>query len=307
MVKAAKKHKAAFAPINISQDLRERLPAWNHPGVEDVISRNPQAKCLAENHKSTKVKDLLRIRERLQGSYNRGPHQPDYTCLCEDCSNDKDNGCINPQRCALEAQKRLQAITPKLHPLRPPNQDNLTGSRSRNNSNLRTTDTENNESNDEENPGVTFNPSVTIKTDLTDCFRIFVNPSKIMNVPASRRLPPRGIIIPEEDITVYTDGSCLNNGKENAQCGSGIWFEEGSEHNCAIKIPGPDQSNQIGEIAAVIKALEKVPNFVPLTIKTDSKYVMNGLTKHLSNWEDQGWINIENRQWFKRAAYLLRK
>ena len=25
------------------------------------------------------------------------------------------------------------------------------------------------------------------------------------------------------------------------------------------------------------------------------------------NWEDHSWINIENSQWFKRAAYLLRR
>jgi len=78
-------------------------------------------------------------------------------------------------------------------------------------------------------------------------------------------------------------------------------------HNTAIKVPGPNQLNQIGEIVAVVKALEKAPTCVPLVIKTDSKYVINGLTMNLTHWEDKGWIEIKNREWFKRATYLLRK
>ncbi|KAH8992432.1 ribonuclease H-like protein [Lactarius akahatsu] len=127
-----------------------------------------------------------------------------------------------------------------------------------------------------------------------------------MNIPATRQ-HPRGITIPEEEITVYTDGSCFNNGKENARCGSGIWIEEGNDQNHALRIPGPDQSNQVGELAAIVVALEKLPNFIKLRIKTDSKYVIDGLTTHLRNWENRGWIGIRNRKWFQKVAYLLRR
>ena len=148
---------------------------------------------------------------------------------------------------------------------------------------------------------------MTEKTDLSDCFRIFVDHSKIKDIPAIRQPRRTGITILDEEIIVYTDGSCLNNGKLNAKSGSGIWLEEGSQQNQAIRILGPNQSNQIGEIAAVIVALEKLPNYIPLTIKTDSRYVIDGLTTHLKNWEDRGWIGIKNKEWFKRAAYLLRR
>ena len=191
MIKAAKKHKAMFAPINLSQELREKLPAWRHLGEEKVAPRNQQARCLAKNHNSERVKDLLKITERLQNEYNRGLHKLDYTCQCEDCTNDKANGCENPQCCALEAKKRIQRITPKLHPLRPPNSDNLTGPRTNNQGNRREEPTDEDESDDEENPGITFDPSVTIKTDLTDCFRIFVDPNRVTNEPAMRQPPPQ--------------------------------------------------------------------------------------------------------------------
>ena len=105
---------------------------------------------------------------------------------------------------------------------------------------------------------------------------------------------------------VYTDGSCINNGKADAVCGSGIWVERNHPLNNAIRVPGPYQSNQVGEIAAVVKAAETLPNYCKLTIVTDSMYVINGLTKHLKTWEDNGWIEVENADLFKRAAYLLK-
>ena len=110
-----------------------------------------------------------------------------------------------------------------------------------------------------------------------------------------------------EELTVYTNGSCINNGVQNAKCGGGIWLEGGSQHNRKISVPGPNQSNQVGEIVAIVVALERMPNYTPLTIKSDSRYAIDGLTKHLKRWEDQGWIGIKNREWFKRAAYLLRR
>jgi len=54
-------------------------------------------------------------------------------------------------------------------------------------------------------------------------------------------------------------------------------------------------------------AAEKVPQYQPMIIVTDSKYVINGLTTHLTEWEDKGWIEVKNAIFFKRAAYLLRK
>ena len=44
-----------------------------------------------------------------------------------------------------------------------------------------------------------------------------------------------------------------------------------------------------------------------MKIISDSQYAINGLTTHLPQWEDQGWIGIQNAPFFKKAAYLLRK
>ena len=97
----------------------------------------------------------------------------------------------------------------------------------------------------------------------------------------------------------------MNNGKHNAQCGSGVWFDHDDLRNQALQIPGRDQSNQIGELAAVIAAIT-APPYQPLKIMTDSKYMTEGLTMHLENWENDRWISIKNATLFKKAAYLLR-
>lgn len=105
----------------------------------------------------------------------------DYTCQCEDCITNSNNGCMNPQHCTLEAQKQIQKITLKLHPLQLHNPDNLTRASPPTSAAVRLEAIEEDGSNDEETLGIIFNPSVTIKSDLTDCFRIFVDPKKVMN------------------------------------------------------------------------------------------------------------------------------
>jgi len=98
----------------------------------------------------------------------------------------------------------------------------------------------------------------------------------------------------------------MDNGRKNARCGSRIWFVQDELRNRALRIPGDAQSNQVGEIAAVIAAMEMVPPFQPVKIYTDSKYVIDGLTTHLETWENDGWIDIKNARLFRKAAHLMR-
>ncbi|KAA1473340.1 ribonuclease H-like protein [Dentipellis sp. KUC8613] len=135
-----------------------------------------------------------------------------------------------------------------------------------------------------------------------------MDPSISSEEPATRLERRRhGRTVDEEQLTAYTDGSCINNGKADAQCGSGVWIAEGHELNREIRVPGPRQSNQIGEIVAVIILLQIAANFAPILIRSDSRYVIDGLTEHLADWEDRGWIDVANAEYFEAAAYHLRK
>jgi ribonuclease HI len=155
------------------------------------------------------------------------------------------------------------------------------------------------------NKYVIFDPSITCKGTLADCFRVFTESEEITPIPASQTLM-RGSYLTNNKVEVYTDRECMNNGKADASCRSGIWFGPNHHLNTMLKVPGPGQSNQIGELAAVIKVAELTPNYYELSIVSDSKYIIKGLTKHLPEWEDRGWIGVKNTGMFKRAAFLLK-
>ncbi|KAH6870956.1 hypothetical protein BKA70DRAFT_1356972 [Coprinopsis sp. MPI-PUGE-AT-0042] len=56
---------------------------------------------------------------------------------------------------------------------------------------------------------------------------------------------------PEKTITVYTDGSCIGNGKTNSRAGAGIFYGEGNARNKGVRVPGPAETNNRGEIYAI--------------------------------------------------------
>ena len=110
-----------------------------------------------------------------------------------------------------------------------------------------------------------------------------------------------------QNMRAYTDGVCMKNGRLDAKCSSRVWIDMNHPMNKSIRVPGEGQSNQVGKLAVVIEVVKTLPNYHNLTIIMDSRYVIEGLNKHLRNWEDNGWIGIENATPFKRAAYLLKR
>jgi ribonuclease HI len=105
---------------------------------------------------------------------------------------------------------------------------------------------------------------------------------------------------------VYTDGSCINNGTEEAQAGSGIWYGENDPRNRALKVPGKEQSNQTGELYALLYVVKTTSKQDALLIKSDSRYAIDGLTKHLQSWENRGWIGVSNKELFQVTAAWMR-
>ncbi|KAH9856131.1 hypothetical protein C2E23DRAFT_866206 [Lenzites betulinus] len=58
---------------------------------------------------------------------------------------------------------------------------------------------------------------------------------------------------------------------------------------------------------ACLMAAERVPDFSPMTIITDSMYVYKGLTTSLKRWEDRGWTGVANGDVIKRVVARLRR
>ena len=86
-------------------------------------------------------------------------------------------------------------------------------------------------------------------------------------------------------ITIYTDGSCLNNP------GNGGWAAIINDNNVLTKISGSvkDTTNNKMELMAPIKALQQIKEKKPIEIYTDSQYVKLGITDWVHKWMKNNW------------------
>jgi len=105
-------------------------------------------------------------------------------------------------------------------------------------------------------------------------------------------------------ISIYTDGSCLGNP------GKGGWAviflllekEKNNEkiiHKKIIKGCKSNTTNNVMEMTAMINALknlkESSKNY-PITIYTDSQYVINGLLQWRDSWEFRNFRGVKNKE-----------
>ena len=58
-----------------------------------------------------------------------------------------------------------------------------------------------------------------------------------------------------KEISVYTDGACIDNGKPYARAGYGIWFGENDPRNTSETYKGK-QTNNIAELYVFIRLYE---------------------------------------------------
>lgn len=194
------------------------------------------------------------------------------------------------------AEKLLEQIQPKWHPDTQPPIDGLTHTVSRKQGNTAAR---------KENKQVLFDPALTSSDDLSHNFRIFTNTSSRCIDPAYRKHQP--INLPEEEIKVYISGINLGNIIEEDRSGSGIWYGPDNPRNLSLRIPGESHSSLAAKLIAILQVLKRTAPFAPLHINSDSKYIIDGLTKNLPTWEQRGWIGIDNRDLFKAVISHLRQ
>jgi len=110
-------------------------------------------------------------------------------------------------------------------------------------------------------------------------------------------------------IIIYTDWSCLWNPWR-------WWW------SCYLKFMGNEKTffwwkknttNNQMELLAMIKALEKLKtDKYPVEIWTDSKYVMDGITKWINNWKKNNWKtankqDVKNKELWQKLDELMWK
>lgn len=86
-------------------------------------------------------------------------------------------------------------------------------------------------------------------------------------------------------VDAYTDGACSGNPGPG---GWGVLLRYGN-HEKELCGGEADTTNQQMELQAAIEALKALSKPCRITIHSDSKYVVQGMTEWIHNWKAKGW------------------
>ena len=105
----------------------------------------------------------------------------------------------------------------------------------------------------------------------------------------------------EEKTVVYTDGACSDNGQSNAssRAAIGVYWDDKSKDNLSTLIPSTaPQTNGYAELLAAIEAIDvAIRNKVSeITVKSDSRYVVQGASKWIEGWVKKKWIKADKTE-----------
>jgi ribonuclease HI len=103
--------------------------------------------------------------------------------------------------------------------------------------------------------------------------------------------------MPDNDMTtvkkieIFTDGACKGNPGPG---GWGVILRMG-KHEKEMSGSDPQTTNNRMEMTAVIRALNALTEPCEVTVCTDSRYVIDGMTKWVQGWQKKGWINASKQ------------
>ncbi len=92
-------------------------------------------------------------------------------------------------------------------------------------------------------------------------------------------------------IDIFTDGACKGNP------GPGGWgaILRMGRHEKELSGSEPATTNNRMEMTAVIRALNALTESCEVRLHTDSRYVIDGMTKWIEGWKRKGWINASRQ------------
>ena len=92
-------------------------------------------------------------------------------------------------------------------------------------------------------------------------------------------------------VKMYTDGACKGNP------GPGGWGAviRYGKHEKEISGGDPDTTNNRMELSATIQALKILIEPCKVKLHTDSRYVIDGITKWIHGWQRNGWKNASKQ------------
>ncbi|MBW1782286.1 MAG: ribonuclease HI [Deltaproteobacteria bacterium] len=92
-------------------------------------------------------------------------------------------------------------------------------------------------------------------------------------------------------VEIFTDGACSGNPGPGGY-GSLLRYGDVTKEISGCE---PDTTNNRMEMMAVIEALRQLKRPCKVTLYTDSRYVMRGMTEWISGWIRRNWINSQKK------------
>lgn len=92
-------------------------------------------------------------------------------------------------------------------------------------------------------------------------------------------------------VDIFTDGACKGNPGKG---GWGVLLRAG-EHERELSGSDPATTNNRMEMTAVLRALEALKGPCEVRLHTDSRYVIDGMTKWIFGWIKKGWKTADNK------------
>ena len=92
-------------------------------------------------------------------------------------------------------------------------------------------------------------------------------------------------------VEIFTDGAC----KGNPGPGGGGAVLRGGRHEKELSGGDPSTTNNRMELTAAIRALEALIEPCAVVLHSDSKYVLDGITKWVHGWQKNGWKNASKQ------------
>ncbi|WP_445783521.1 ribonuclease HI [Sphingorhabdus sp.] len=94
-----------------------------------------------------------------------------------------------------------------------------------------------------------------------------------------------------KQLEIFTDGACKGNP------GPGGWGAviRYGKHEKEISGSDPDTTNNRMELSATIQALKILIEPCEVKLHTDSRYVIDGITKWIHGWQRNGWKNASKQ------------
>ena len=121
-------------------------------------------------------------------------------------------------------------------------------------------------------------------------------------------------------IEIFTDGATPNNqnkGNVGRTGGVGVFFGDDDPRNISIKLKETKSlkvTNNVCELTACLMGIISIIttsniNDTSIIIYSDSKYVIDSITKWSKNWEKNGWLKsdgkpVDNLDLIKKIYYL---